>query len=123
MSTSQENSKRSKRGAAPGTRRGGRVAGTPNKKTVEKEAILEAAKEAWLEENPDLECPDCPVEVMLLAMKQAWKVGGPMHAFEIAKFAAPYKKAKLQQVDGTMKAQATLQRKWIYVPPKANAGA
>lgn len=101
-----------------GRKTGGRQKGSRNKKTLEREEVIEQAHAQWTADNPDLPCPECPVEVMLYAMKKAWATGGPLLAFEIAKHAAPYKKPKLAHMDVKEESQVTVAQKFIYTPQK-----
>jgi hypothetical protein len=80
------------RGSKPGERRGGRVAGTPNKKSA---AIIAAAKASGL----------LPHE-FLLAVSRGEAVGDHFPTFEerldAAKAAAPYYAPKLSTIDASL---------------------
>ncbi len=74
-------------GPRPGS---GRKPGASNKRT--KEAVAKAQKAGKL-----------PLDVMLEAMRAAYKKGGAAAAFDFAKDAAPYLHAKLSSIEATGK--------------------
>lgn len=83
-------------GSAPGERRGGRVAGTPNKATAAKKADFHSAL-ALVFANYSHEFIDglTPARLQLIAMREATKAGFIQSALAIARDAAPYFDAKL----------------------------
>lgn len=72
---------------------GGRKAGTPNKATQARKALIEKAA---------LESGITPLEVMLQTMVERWEANDKAGACAIAKDAAPYVHPKLAQVDGSV---------------------
>jgi hypothetical protein len=84
------------RGAKPGERRGGRVAGTPNKATVVRQEMLadvtaKAIEDLTAEQIDRLS----PLDIMLMAMRASAKAGNLTAAAAAAKEAAPYVLPKL----------------------------
>ncbi len=74
-------------GKRPGA---GRKASSQNKRT--KDAVVKAEKEGKL-----------PLDVMMEAMRDAYKAGGAVAAFPFAKDAAPYLHAKLSSIEASGK--------------------
>lgn len=72
------------RGSKPGERRGGRAAGTPNRKTAETVAEIEASGLT-------------PLDYMLSVLRSGAE--DPVRRLEAAKAAAPYVHARLSSVD------------------------
>lgn len=95
------------RGSKPGERRGGRKAGTPNKRTQVMREIADKALSDGV----------TPLEVMLTTMRDLWKDAVPqvegarpnmakaMQAVMIAEKAAPYVHPKLSSVDANVKGE------------------
>lgn len=84
------------RGSAPGERRGGRQKGTPNRVTLLKQEVLEAAEKSALAGLPEDRIDALsPLDIMLMAMRAAAKAGNLMTAAAVAKEAAPYVLPKL----------------------------
>ncbi len=82
----------SNRGSRKGEHRGGRKKGTPNRSTKLRRDVAEQA----LREGK------APLEVMLEAMREAYKAGGAVAAAPFAKEAAPYVHPKRSAIDASV---------------------
>lgn len=89
---------------AKGKKTGGRTAGTPNKKTVERQAFIASMTGMAV----------TPLEVMLEAMREQYEAGNKIAAAQLAKDAAPYIHPRLQQVE--QKSDVTV-RKTVSAEP------
>jgi hypothetical protein len=85
---------------AIGRKTGGRVRGTPNKKTVARRRFVEAAAVSALEElDEETRARLSPLEVMLLAMRASLKAGKLPEAAQLAAMVAPYCHHRLSSND------------------------
>jgi hypothetical protein len=74
---------------AAGKKTGGRQKGVPNKRTVQRMALVDQATSQGIS----------PLEVMLGAMREAWEAGDKEAAANFAKDAAPYIHPRLAAVE------------------------
>jgi hypothetical protein len=86
------------RGSVSGERRGGRVKGTPNKRTVEIDQVRRKAADQGI----------LPVEVMLDNMRHYFKHGDRANAQKCAADAAPYLHPRLNSINATVDQHTTL---------------
>ena len=76
---------------AKGRKTGGRTKGTPNRSTVDKQALIARA----VGSRDGVE----PLDVMLTAMRDAWNKGDVLAAVAVAEKCAPYRHPKLGSVE------------------------
>ena len=91
-----------RRGRKPGSpKTAGRIAGTPNKATVEKRQTLDEACAIAVREVGDKINSMSALEIMTFAMQTVAKAGLLLKAAELAEKVAPYTSAKLSSVTNT----------------------
>src|ERR1700745_2087629 len=85
-------------GSKPGERRGGRQKGTPNKKTAEQKAAIQAAVEKVVGELPEVFEGDSYAFLATIYKDKQQPIGGRMDA---AKTAIAYERPRLSNVEMT----------------------